>query len=85
MALRPESLDTPERGMDLEDRRPAVLRAAPDPVSEAEQEDSPADELRRLRLRIATARHVAPGPKGLHCRDCFARGRDAALKVIEGE
>lgn len=82
MAVRPESLETPERGMDLEDRGPAAA-AAGEPA-EPEVDDSPEAELEVLRGRIAEARRVLPGPNGLHCRDCFARGRDAALKVIEG-
>ena len=78
MAVRPESLDTPERGMILEDRGPA---AAGGP---AESEDPVEAELRTLRERIDQARNVEPGTKILHCRDCFHRGRDAALRLIEG-
>ena len=83
MAVRPESLDTPERGMMLENRGPAVASARVQAAPEA-PEDAVVGELEELKARIEKARRIEPGPKVLHCRDCFTRGRDAALKVIEG-
>lgn len=84
MAVRPQSLNTPERGLELENRGPEAVQAPADPTPEAEPVDGAAEELRELRERIAQARKVVPGRDGLHCRDCFERGRDAALRMIEG-
>ncbi len=84
MAVRPQSLETPERGLVLENRGPEAVHAPADPAPDVEPQDGAAEELKELRQRIARARKVAPGADGLHCRDCFNRGRDAALKAIEG-
>ncbi len=82
--LRPQSLQTPEDGLTLDDRGPAAV-STPDPDAETPAEETGAEEeLRKLKQRIETARKILPGPDGLHCRDCFARGRDAALRAIEG-
>jgi hypothetical protein len=77
MAIRPETLQTPERGMALTDRGPAA--AAP-----LLPEDEPEGDERQLFMdRLEAARHVEPEGKDLHCRDCFRRGRDAAVRKIE--
>lgn len=84
MAVLPESLETPERDM-------ALLNRTPDDSDEgtacADDFDArgAADELQALLARIELARTIQPAPKDLHCRDCFQRGRDAALRVIEEE
>jgi hypothetical protein len=83
MAVLPEALETPERDMALLTRGPG------DNDEEATPDDfdarGAADELQALRARIEAARSIQPAPKDLHCRDCFQRGRDAALRVIEEE
>lgn len=71
MAIRPEALESPERGMDLMTR--PVMVADPEPAL-----DDLADELRH---RIAAARQMVPA-SGVGCRDCWHRGRDAALAMI---
>lgn len=43
-----------------------------------------ADELARVKARIAAAKKLMPAPHEVHCRDCFEKGRDAALRAIEG-
>lgn len=43
------------------------------------------DELAALRARIAGARTLRPAVHEVHCRDCFEKGRDAALRAIEGD
>jgi hypothetical protein len=73
MAVRPESLETPERGMGLENRGPA---AAGPPLPEG-------DEREMFMARLEAARHVEPEGKDLHCRDCFRRGRDAAVRKMD--
>lgn len=84
MSIQPAELQTPEDGLMLENRetkprpRRVVPRAAP-PPSSVEQ------ELAGLRERIAKARKLQPDRDGLHCADCHARGRDAALDFIEGK
>jgi hypothetical protein len=40
--------------------------------------------LDELLARIARARHTNDG-EDKHCADCFRRGRDAALKVIDDQ
>lgn len=44
-----------------------------------------ADELEVLRQRIATAKMLVAQPHEVHCRDCFEKGRDAALRIVEGD
>lgn len=38
-----------------------------------------------LKARIARARTLQPKDNERHCLDCFERGRNAAIRVIEGE
>jgi hypothetical protein len=40
--------------------------------------------LAALEARIAQARAIEPTAEERHCRDCFERGRNAALRVIDG-
>jgi hypothetical protein len=75
MAVRPDSLETPERGMELMNRG-SVAAVVAGPPEEG-------DELRIPMARLELARRVEPSDKDLHCRDCFRRGRDAALRAIE--
>ena len=79
MAVRPASLETPERDLRLATREPAAEE------ERAEQRRAgPAEELRTMRDRIEAARKLKPEGHDLHCLDCFNRGRDAALRTIEG-
>ncbi len=41
-------------------------------------------ELADLRARIAAAALVQPLPHELHCRDCFNKGRNAAILALAG-
>lgn len=43
------------------------------------------DELETLKARIAAARTLAPTDDERHCLDCFQKGRDAALRAIDGD
>lgn len=81
MAVLPEALETPERDMAL------LNRADADEEAPADDFDArgASDELQAIRARIEAARSIQPAPKDLHCRDCFQRGRDAALRIIEEE
>lgn len=60
-------------------------------LEQREPANAPADvatvqaELAALRGRIAAAAVVQPQPHELHCRDCFNRGRDAAIRAIAGK
>lgn len=86
MAVKAGSLETP--GVDLQDR--AVRASAPMPGPGRRNAE---DELEQLRERLRAARVMGPeddpGPgtqkRGMHCRDCWNRGRDAAVALIEGE
>jgi hypothetical protein len=79
MAVRPSALENRERDLDLADRESKDARRVSD------RAPAPEAELLSLRARIAAARDIKPESKDLHCYDCFRRGRDAALRVIEGE
>lgn len=71
MAVRPETLETPERDMHLMTRAPLV--AEPDAV----------DVQAELARRVEAARKMDP-PPDVGCRDCWHRGREAALGLIAG-
>jgi hypothetical protein len=73
MAVKGTDLETPERGMNLENRgsRPAGS-------------DDAAAQLKALRERIAAARATIPRDPIPHCGVCFRRGWEAALGALEG-
>lgn len=56
--------------------------AAPPAVVEAPVPD-PTIELAQLRARISEARMLEPTPAETHCRDCFHRGRNAVLRLLD--
>jgi hypothetical protein len=60
-------------GKDLENRE---LRAS---GQKAKADPAPLN----LAERIAAARLLEPDAKDLHCRDCWTRGRDAAIRLFE--
>lgn len=37
-----------------------------------------------LKARLEAARAMA-FPEDVHCRDCFAKGRDAVIRLLEGK
>lgn len=65
------------KAKDLENRAEGKASAISTEIDLAEQ-------FAELGRRIEAARRVAPTGRDLHCRDCFERGRDAALRVIDG-
>lgn len=72
MAVRPGALENPERN-------------APPLSTREEAPAAGAVDLPELKRRIKAARAIVPQRvSDLHCRDCFNRGRDAALRVIDG-
>ena len=79
------NLETPEKGMNLQTRgRGRRAGAAEGDLPDAEA----GAELDAMRERIAAARVVEP-EGGFrccsHCAQAFVSGRNAAIKVIEGE
>lgn len=70
MSVRPEMLETPETDLRLANRDARKPTAG--------------DALRDFYARIEAARKLEPQGHELHCRDCFNRGRDAAIRAIEG-
>lgn len=78
MNVTPETLDNPERELDIANRDMKGKSRA--------KTGTPADdELQALRQRIGAAKStVGQDPKS-HCRDCFQRGWKAAVKEIAGE
>jgi hypothetical protein len=72
MAVLPETLENPERDLDLTTRGPEMTEA-PEP------EEAP-DEEAELRRRLALVSGMEPVTVG--CRDCWHHGRDAVLAMI---
>ena len=44
----------------------------------------PYERLAKLEEGIKEARTLKPSGKDLHCADCYQRGRDAVLRLLEG-
>lgn len=80
MAIKSETLETPERDMTLQNREPAAQSAA---AAAARKREADAEELRLLRGRIYGLREAPPPDTKAHCRDCFLRGVGATLDAIE--
>jgi len=76
MSVKASELETPERGLNLVTREGQEERKG--------KKDESANELAAVRERIAEAKRLQPAGAQLHCRDCFQRGRDAAIRAIEG-
>jgi len=68
------------KGRDLQNREGAGEPIEPPPVSANALER----RLAELVARIDQARLTRQGEEQ-HCADCFRRGRDAALKIIDGQ
>jgi len=49
-----------------------------------EDREAATAQLAALHARIEAARSLTDAPDDVHCRDCFTRGRDAALRAILG-
>jgi hypothetical protein len=64
------------KGSDMQNR----AEMGPEPVK---AKDETKERLRELERRIEAARLTRKGEER-HCVDCFRRGRDAALKIIDG-
>lgn len=62
------------KGQDLQNRAGVTTEPKDDDIGE---------KLRALRERIARVRELRE-PPGTMCIDCWRRGRDAALKIIDG-
>jgi hypothetical protein len=77
MAVKPAELENRERDLDLANREPAPIR----PI-QAPRVSGAAEELREIKERVAAARRRKPPASG-HCRDCYMRGGDAVLDLIE--
>jgi hypothetical protein len=78
MAVKPETLRTPEDGLDLQDREARGAKK----VNE--------DQVRllsALRERLAAAKAANPQAHddSPHCSDCFRRGWEAGVRAVEGE
>lgn len=80
MGLTPNDLETPERGLTRSTRK---RNGDAEPAAPEAREDAAA-ELAALRARIAAARTLEPLPHERHCADCFNKGRNAAIRAIEG-
>jgi hypothetical protein len=74
MAVKPQSLENPERGLNLDAREPAP--------KEERKRDAAADSARRrLQELLDQARELRPVAR--HWFDCWCQGRDAALAAVE--
>jgi len=79
MAVRPETLENPERGLSLVTREPAEV----EPVEDSTAGDHAAVELRALRDRIQNLKERHPKDTMPHCRACYERGVEAALCALD--
>lgn len=79
MAVKTETLEKPERGMNLTTRETAdIERLKGSPTAE--------DELQALRDRVARVKALEPvDQKPIHCHDCFSRGWLAAVQAVEAK
>lgn len=76
------------KSSDLENReelKPANGRPASRPARGTADEGNETEARQALMERIAKAKVVEPQGTDLHCRDCWNRGRNAAIRVIEGK
>jgi len=79
MAVRPETLENPERGLSLVTRDPAEG----EPVEDSTAGAHAAVELRALRDRIHELKERHPKDAMPHCRACYQRGVEAALRALD--
>lgn len=75
--IQSSELHFQERGLQLHTRAQHAGATTPVPVTGI-------DQLQVLRGRIDAARNLKPAGHDLHCEDCWCRGRDAAIRAIEG-
>lgn len=83
MAVRPDTLETPERGMELLNRE--TLEAVElDPAEEAPRSAPPPRQAGGpgLRARLEAARRLQP-EDGVACQACWQQGRDAAVQILD--
>lgn len=43
------------------------------------------EELNAIKARIEEARRLEPVGREMHCRDCYHKGRNAAIRTILGD
>lgn len=88
MTVTNGDIDNRERGMDVQTRDPKGADKVRADIARVKGKggQSPETELEALRDRIVAAKRVSVDARGdmPHCRDCFDRGRDAAIEAIEG-
>jgi hypothetical protein len=74
MAVKPQSLENPERGQSVTTRDTA-------PKDERKRDDAADAGRRRLQELLEQARGLEPAAR--HWFDCWCQGRDAAIAAIE--
>lgn len=90
MSMKPEDLDNPERNMDLTNRDPRGTKNVQDAIANVKR-GTPMPIPDALKARIERARTLKPSEqernqlRQLSTADCFERGRDAAIRAIEGD
>ncbi len=75
-------LDHQERDLRLNARGPKM--SGKEKAEAKTPAETGVDELRALKERIDAAKQIKPMGRDLHCGECFRRGRDAAIRLIEG-
>jgi hypothetical protein len=86
MSVKGSDLENPEKDLDLTTRDPKGTPAVLDAIHRVKSGKPSADsELQALRARMDTARGITPQGAELHCRDCWEKGRNAAIRTIEGD
>lgn len=88
MAVNPQDLTNPEQGVDLTTRDAKATKKLHDDIQRVKTGKYPSAEaeLEAIRKRIAEAKKLTNGrPESYGRVSDFERGRDAAIRAIEGE
>jgi len=85
MSIKPETLETPERGMSLETREKQPAKARSSAADLRGEIEALRDDLRKISERATEARALPLPERGTYCLDCYRRGLAAAADHIEGK
>ena len=86
MSIRPETLETPERGLTLENRTEKVSAKTRAKAADLREEnESLREELDDIKKRTNEARELPLPKSGFLCFDCYRKGLADAADHAEGK